>query len=664
MLLAAVPAAAAPPDLPWATFHFAVAALYLMLATVLFRARDISDARLMGFAMVGAAITQIGQVVIRLVPTLDGVLVGGWLVYLGTSLVPPLLLAFVLASTGLVRLGGMTVGLLLVIPALSTVLVVTNPLHQLVWAHPPLGANGQPDIRSPEWGPWFLFVHAPYFYLVTLIALVAAARQLFSPIRIYRAQALLLSVAIAIPVIANLLQVTGHAPGRVSLASLGYAAGGLLMAWGVLRLQLFRLKPVAHQVVMESIGDGVLVIDAFERIADVNGAALRLVARSSDQVVGRPPSEALGPDHPLVGIATGSDRTEAEFEADGRQVEVRISAIADPSGRTRARAIYLRDVTERRAAEAALKARETLLENLIEHSPNGILTLRPGGGPDGWPRDFTCLVANSAAARFMGTTREALIGSTIKTLDLAHKALITQALKTAAHRRETTLLEIDDPVGSETRWYQLIINPVGDDLLATIVDVTNRRQREVEIEAIAKLDPLTGLFNRRGFEGDARPLLERLALQRQAGVLVYFDLDRFKEVNDRFGHAAGDSLLIELAARLKRNFRDTVLLARLGGDEFAALVPNVTLEQAAGLVGRLGAALALPYSIGPHAVTCPASIGVASFSGTGNDLDRLLAAADEAMFQEKGARRAAARPSVPNLPHLSTAPAAEAPTVP
>ncbi len=117
------------------------------------------------------------------------------------------------------------------------------------------------------------------------------------------------------------------------------------------------------------------------------------------------------------------------------------------------------------------------------------------------------------------------------------------------------------------------------------------RARVMELEAAADIDPLLNLLNRRGFERELRRSLAYVRRYGTAAALIYFDLDNFKPVNDRYGHAVGDDMLKAIAATLQHSIRESDVVARLGGDEFGALLWNVTESQAAARAAELEAAI-------------------------------------------------------------------------
>ena len=172
-------------------------------------------------------------------------------------------------------------------------------------------------------------------------------------------------------------------------------------------------------------------------------------------------------------------------------------------------------------------------------------------------------------------------------------------------------------------------------------DVTELRRLQEATAALALRDPLTGLANRRLFD----ELLDaELARTDRAGVplaVAYIDLDGLKQVNDTYGHDAGDHVLRESARRLVEVVGGADVVARLGGDEFA-IVFEPDDPSSALLVDRIDAALTQPFAIPVGvSVSCAASIGCADTTSVGREANELLAAADEAMYRVKRTRRAA-----------------------
>jgi diguanylate cyclase (GGDEF)-like protein/PAS domain S-box-containing protein len=171
-------------------------------------------------------------------------------------------------------------------------------------------------------------------------------------------------------------------------------------------------------------------------------------------------------------------------------------------------------------------------------------------------------------------------------------------------------------------------------------DVTELRRLQQTMADLALRDPLTGLANRRLFNELFHADLARTQRSGQPLAVAFLDLDGLKDVNDTYGHDAGDLVLCETARRLLSNVRAADIVARLAGDEFV-IVYEPDDASTDNLIERIDSALSLPIEIAPGtAICCPASIGVADTRTIGHDADKLLATADSAMYEVKRARRA------------------------
>lgn len=156
----------------------------------------------------------------------------------------------------------------------------------------------------------------------------------------------------------------------------------------------------------------------------------------------------------------------------------------------------------------------------------------------------------------------------------------------------------------------------------------------------ARQDPLTGLANRARMEEELERLVLRSQRTRQGFVLLYIDLDFFKQINDSFGHGLGDLLLAVIANRLRRSMRAEDLVARIGGDEFVALLAGLQdLDDAALIAAKIINSLGEPVTLGGHHLLVSASIGIAAFPNHGLNATELLQNADQALYQAKAQGR-------------------------
>ncbi|WUR15645.1 EAL domain-containing protein [[Empedobacter] haloabium] len=194
----------------------------------------------------------------------------------------------------------------------------------------------------------------------------------------------------------------------------------------------------------------------------------------------------------------------------------------------------------------------------------------------------------------------------------------------------------------EIFWNDLRIDPVINidgqvtHFVAVLNDVTQARQYERRLHHLAHHDPLTGLANRTLLQERLKQALDAAAHGGPSGALAFVDLDNFKHINDTFGHDAGDNVLREIADRLRAGVREHDTVARLGGDEFVLLIaeqPGDTVV--ADLLERLRHCVDRPILLGGRELIAGGSFGVAMFPRDGDTVDRIMRAADAAMYHAK-----------------------------
>lgn len=388
------------------------------------------------------------------------------------------------------------------------------------------------------------------------------------------------------------------------------------------------------------------------RVLEVNAALARLLGYASRdellQKMAHIDDIDVAPDrrrHVLELIARNGQVADEEVRIrrnDGRLIWVALNvhAVRDAQGRVLSLEGAVQDITARRDAERALLSSEERYRTLVEHAQIGVYVMRDG----------RYIYVNQRFAALTGYDERELIG--MHWNDLASEAgrRIVEARIAARARGEAlpadyeTLLRRKD--GRELR-ISVSAGPIrlddGDYFSGTVRDVTERHRFENELEHNATHDALTGLPNRVLFE---RHMIRRLQQAKADGscayAMLFLDLDGFKLVNDSLGHATGDRLLIEIAARLRRAVPQGSVLARYGGDEFTVLPPGEwSVGAAEGLAQELLQVLAEPFVLDGHRIYSGASLGIVIGRPGYESPEQVLRDADTAMYRAKARGKSA-----------------------
>jgi diguanylate cyclase (GGDEF)-like protein len=285
---------------------------------------------------------------------------------------------------------------------------------------------------------------------------------------------------------------------------------------------------------------------------------------------------------------------------------------------------------------AALRSRLRLLEAAIDHFPGGILLT---------DKDMRVVLCNAQQRQLLDYPEE-FFTMGFPTLEELFRfnamrgeygpgdvETIVAGKIEQVNRRQPHVFERVRPNGTVIEVRGTPLTEGG--FVTTYLDVTEQRRNQALIARLAHYDTLTGLPNRSLF---LERLNQALARVRRGEVIAvhYIDLDRFKPVNDDFGHEAGDTLLKAVAERLVHCVRETDTVARIGGDEFVVLQTNIRhVKDAEVTANRVIAALGRTFELGVHRFDIGASSGIALAPGHGLSSDELLSRADQALYECK-----------------------------
>jgi len=407
------------------------------------------------------------------------------------------------------------------------------------------------------------------------------------------------------------------------------------------------------RVLLSSLDDLVLEFDengTYLGIWSTNDALL-LAPRS--ELVGRTHAEAIGGEIGLrlkriIGRVLESGRPEIleyclEVPAGTRWFQGRVAPIVGSEGPSRRICLLVRDITAQKEAEqeiSRLLSRERLLSRLPEALPVGLFEIDMAGHVT-FTNDRMYTIAGQVPAATMEGLMPSVVPEDRPVLESALAAVLADqpvddlylGLRPAA---------ADTPLTSGTkRVCALSLRALTDaagvvtGAVGWLSDVSDRAQLHRELEVRASVDKLTSCLNREA----SLELVEQMTASPKApgegNALIFIDLDRFKSVNDRFGHGAGDRLLAAAGDRLRGTARKGDAVGRVGGDEFIVICPRVgSSAQAVKIAERIAAATTATVDVGTGVAELRTSVGVA-WTTEAIDANAFLAQADSAMYESK-----------------------------
>jgi diguanylate cyclase (GGDEF)-like protein/PAS domain S-box-containing protein len=403
------------------------------------------------------------------------------------------------------------------------------------------------------------------------------------------------------------------------------------------------------KTLLESATQAVVGINQEGRIKLVNKAVKPMFGYEPDSLLGKELEVLIPEEHRHRHVdhrAKFFEQGEAQQKGSGLElaarkrdgsvfpIEASLSITDTPSGPLAVS--FITDISKRKTIENALARERALLQSILTHSPL-LVSIQD--------LDGRYMLVNPSLAAVMGLPEKEIIGQQPEALlspDIAHcviagnkKVLRSKSLV----RGEATFAHPD----GTPHTYWVVKYPVLDivtskafGVCTCMLDITEQKDAELRALHAAQHDPLTGLPNRALVYEFGNRLI-RLAQRHGTRVAVlFFDLDRFKPINDTFGHEVGDKMLQEVANRLRAGLRSSDVIGRIGGDEFVAIIDDLETDKdivkaATHLLGLLRK----PYQIDSLELRMSPSIGISLFPDNHSDVGELIRLADAAMYQAK-----------------------------
>jgi diguanylate cyclase (GGDEF)-like protein/PAS domain S-box-containing protein len=392
-----------------------------------------------------------------------------------------------------------------------------------------------------------------------------------------------------------------------------------------------------------------MIKDERSFVVEIDAALTQILGWSAEELVGHRSIELIHPDDHALAIDNWMDMLASA--GPGRRVRLRHrhrdgswvwfevtnhNLLDDPE---EARVVAeIVDISEEMAAQEELRAREQLLDRLAEAIPLGLLQV-----------DATRAVVytNDRLHEIVGVPRVASATEQLRTVVEADRPALKSALDGVLRDGCHTDVEVELrlPSTQEPRFCNISLRALTREdgaisgAIVCVADVTDGARMRDELKRRATFDELTGCHNRASFmrELEASIAADMPDVER---AVMFVDLDRFKDLNDRYGHAAGDELLRIFGQRLREMVRANDLVGRVGGDEFLVMCPDVGgPDGAMRLAERLAESLHECFHLSTGSVATRVSIGVAWSACDGVEADALVAQADAAMYRSKRERR-------------------------
>ena len=411
-------------------------------------------------------------------------------------------------------------------------------------------------------------------------------------------------------------------------------------------------REARFRALTENAGDLICVWDRHGAVQYESSSYARLLGRTLAECGGAGELEAFHPDDRESVrvalqhmVADGVHQARLEFRhlaADGTWHtldSVIVNRLEDPA--VQGIVATSRDISEQKAIIAALAASENRARMLIENAPIGACILDAEG---------TIEIVNTAYADIYGFAPEQLMGRQIRTV------------REEVLERQVTSVDRENELAADgistTVEYELVnrchdfrmvsatsFNVLGRDgrprQVSFVVDVTDQKRHEQRLAYAANHDTLTGLPNRALFSDRLEHALHMAARDRTTLAVFQIDLDRFKQINDRFGHEAGDDVLKAVAQRISGVLRVSDTVARLGGDEFAVILPHSDEAGALQAASKVRSAVNPPIDVCGTTVSVDASIGISLYPEHTTDSTTLMRYADQSMYAAKAGCRGA-----------------------
>ena len=569
--------------------------------------------------------------------------------------------------------------LLWIIPLFTLLLVFTNEVHQLIWTRvyiPPDGLN----IAVYERGSWF-WVNIFYSYWLMLFGSFMIGETYVRTQSTQKRQAVIFLGGLMFPWVLSILYmlraipITGFDP-----TPLGFIGTSMLVAWGFYTDHIFKIIPIARDMLVDAMSEALVVIDDESRVADLNSAAKQYLGKQVTNPIGIPIREVFPEFVAAIDRFCGEQSVVDEVQlTSGQFFEVRISPLFDHPKHQVGRLIIVSDISERKRVELAEREERQYAEALRDTAALINSSLNIDEVLDRILENVEKVVphhaANIAFVDDQGVV-SFVRGKGYRERDCEEALLAAHYIvdevenlkKMAASGRASTMPDVQsDPKWVSVKTLDWIRSYAGAPIIArgkllgfinldaaepdfftqkhadrlqgfasqAAIAIENARLFE-QTRDMAVTDYLTGVFNRRALLENVHREIGRAKRYHVPLSALMVDIDHFKKVNDTYGHGVGDQVLREVTETMSAGVRDSDIIGRFGGEEFVVLLPETRLPEAEKAAKRLCDAIdSLNIATKKGNVRVTISVGVTVWNAVMQSAEDLIDAADKAMYAAK-----------------------------
>ena len=593
-------------------------------AVVTFRKRDITGAKTLFLLMLAIAVYAFGYIFEIVSKDLDTKLIWYGIEYISIAALPFLWLFFALQYSDNDRLIiNKKIYILAIIPVITIIMVWTNPYHGLMLKEFGISTGLVQDI-SKTGGIWY-WVNIAYSYILTITGSFILISTVVNLPRPYLKQGIALAIGALIPLAGSFIYVADlFSFNKIDLTPFAFAISGIIFSWSLFTLKTLQIVPIARDKIFDSIGDAVIVVNTGGIIMDANKKTQDIFNISSQELVGQNIEIFLMTKNIEFRITDADTKEESIgriFES-GKIFYYSLSSITveKRKGKLAGYLIVIHDITQSKKAEKNLSDSKQKIEGLNRAAfelsmcelEDEIFRKSCQTAKEIMGFSFCSFFIEKAGKVTSKFNSSAAIEQLISDENFYNDFVLKTLNKKIAEVKEVSVFPEKLKVNAIEilQIFAVLCIPVSDIgtallfgdkkdlfnnenirltqlLIGHSSEALKRIWLQKSLREQAELDSLTGVYNRRYFNQLIEREVERSKRYNYPITLVMIDIDRFKEINDRYGHQTGDKVLMGMAGVIGSQIRKVDTLVRYGGDEFLLALPEVSDKSISAFVHRM-----------------------------------------------------------------------------